>query len=133
MFKNTVKISVLTAAVLFMCGCYSFNNNHRTLADVVDHFRYSDLHVEVVQPLFPYFNSENAVSMKISGKEIGVYKYNINVPKQRIRLERISDDGFVYVEGMKYPVLINGTFMLLGYEVNPDRDKIIAVFNSFPN
>lgn len=131
---KTIKIfSAALMMVLFLSGCHSFNNNHRTLQHIVDHFRYSNLHVQVVQPLFPYFNSENAVSMTIKGKEIGVYKYNINVPKQRQRLERIADEKYVFVEGMKFPVLVNGTFMLLGYEVNPERDKIIEVFEKFPN
>ena len=87
----------------------------------------------IILGAYPYFNSNNALSLKIDGKEIGIYKYNINVPKQRERLETIHDNRCVYVEGMKYPVLVNGTFMLLGYEVNPQRDRIIELFESFPN
>ena len=131
--KMSLRFFMLTALTVLCGGCYSFNNNHRTLEHIVDHFRYSDLHVQVVQPLVPYFNAENAVSMTIKDKEIGIYKYNINNAKQKARIERITDEKFVFVEGLKYPVLVNGTFMLLGYEVNPDRDKIIEVFKKFPN
>lgn len=121
------------AIVMLLCGCYSFKNNHRTVVDVTNHFTLNGLHIDVIQPLFPYFNSENAISLKIDGKEIGIYKYNINVPKQLDRLKTVHDNRCVYVEGMKYPVLVNGTFMLLGYEVNPQRDRIIELFESFPN
>ena len=116
-----------------LSGCYSFKNNHRTVVDVTNHFTINGLHIDVIQPLFPYFNADNAISLKIEGKEIGIYKYNINVPKQLERLKSIHSERCVYVEGMKYPVLVNGTFMLLGYEVNPKRDRIIELFNSFPN
>lgn len=133
MLKKIMQSFVFVLFAAILAGCNSFNNNHRTVMDAANHFIDSGMQVDVVQPLFPYFNSEIAVSMKISGKEIGIYKYNINVPKQRQRLEQIIDSKCVYVEGMKYPVIVNGTFMLLGYEVNPQRDRIIEVFNSFPN
>lgn len=133
MLKKIMQSFILVLFAAILAGCHSFNNNHRTVMDAANHFIDSGMKVDVIQPLFPYFNSEIAVSMKISGKEIGIYKYNINVPKQRQRLEQIIDSKCVYVEGMKYPVIVNGTFMLLGYEVNPQRDRIIEVFNSFPN
>ena len=133
MLKKIMQLSVFAVLCAVLTGCHSFNNNHRTVMDYANHFIDSGLKVDVVQPLFPYFNSEIAVSMKISGKEIGIYKYNINVAKQRQRLEQIIEDKCVFVEGMKYPVMVNGTFMLLGYEVNPQRDRIIEVFEAFPN
>ena len=63
------------------------------------------------------------------GKVIGLPIDSIDL----VKVEQIIDSKCVYVEGMKYPVIINGTFMLLGYEVNPQRDRIIEVFKSFPN
>lgn len=131
--NKTVIATLFSAVILLLSGCYSFRNNHRTVVDVANHFTLNGLHIDVIQPLFPYFNAENALSLKIEGKEIGIYKYNINVDKQRERLKTIHDNRCVYVEGMKYPVLVNGTFMLLGYEVNPKRDRIIELFESFPN
>lgn len=133
MLKKIMLTLIFGTAMLLISGCNSFNNNHRTVMDAANFFIDNGMQVDVIQPLFPYFDSEIAVSLKISGKEIGIYKYNINVLKQRARLEHIIDTGCVYVEGMKYPVLVNGTFMLLGYEVNPQRDKIIEIFESFPN
>lgn len=133
MLKKSIKLFLFMFIAAVLTGCHSFNNNHRTVTDAVNHFIDSGIKIDVIQPLYPYFNSEIAVSMKISGKEIGIYKYNANVQKQRERLEQIIDSKCVYVEGMKYPVLVNGTFMLLGYEVNPQRDRIIEIFRSFPN
>lgn len=131
--KKFCSLVLCSCALLLFSGCYSFANNHRNVMDVFRHFKDSGMEVDVVQPLFAYFDSESAISMKMNGKEIGIYKYNVTVQKQRERLERIKKDNFVYVEGKKYPVITNGTFMLLGYEVNPQRDRIIEVFNSFPN
>ncbi|MBR2508647.1 MAG: hypothetical protein IKB71_02770 [Lentisphaeria bacterium] len=131
--RNILFSVLFTALLILLSGCYSFKNNHRTVVDVTNHFTLNGIHIDVIQPLFPYFNSENAISLKIEGKEIGIYKYNTNVPKQLERLKTIHDNRCVYVEGMKYPVLVNGAFMLLGYEVNPKRDRIIELFESFPN
>lgn len=131
--NKTIIATLFAAVMIFLSGCYSFKNNHRTVVDVTNHFTLNGLHIEVIQPLHLYFNSEDAISLKIAGKEIGIYKYNINVPKQLERLKTIHDQRCVYVEGMKYPVLVNGAFMLLGYEVNPKRDRIIEIFESFPN
>ena len=133
MLKKISLLSALFVMLLFICGCHSFKNNHRPVMDMVNYFIDSGIQPDVIQPLFPYFGAEIAVSMKIKGKDIGIYKYNINVQKQRERLETIIDSKCVYVEGMKYPVLVNGAFMLLGYEVNPMRDRIIEIFQSFPN
>ena len=133
MLKKSLFLLFACCAVTVLVGCNSFKNNHRTIQEITNHFIDSGIEVDVIQPLFPYFNSEIAVSMEISGKEIGIYKYNTNVEKQRLRLEQIIDDGCVYVEGMKFPVIINGSFMLFAYEVNPQRDRIIEIFNSFPN
>lgn len=133
MLKFSFRFVIFTLILSVLCGCKSYNNNHRTVMDAANFFIDNGIPVDVIQPLYPYFDSEIAVSLKIEGKEIGIYKYNINVPKQRARLKHIEGTKCVYVEGMKYPVLVNGTFMLLGYEVNPRRDSIIEIFESFPN
>ena len=122
---------VCAVMLVICCGCHSFKNNHRTVMDITNYFIDNGIQPDVIQPLFPFFGAENAVSIKIKGKDIGIYKYNSNDPKQRARLETIIDNKCVYVEGMKYPVLVNGSFMLLGYEVNPMRDRIIELFYAF--
>ena len=132
MMLKKISLPLVCAVMLLTCsGCHSFKNNHRTVLDITNYFIDNGIQPDVVQPLFPFFGAEKAVSIKIKGKDIGIYKYNSNDPKQRLRLEAIINNKCVYVEGMKYPVLVNGSFMLLGYEVNPMRDRIIELFYAF--
>jgi hypothetical protein len=43
----------------------------------------------------------------------------------------ISANGYVYVIGLKYPVKVNGSFVLMDFEKNPSRDAIVKAFESF--
>lgn len=130
------KIRLLFAILLlhlFVAGCRNsqFDNNYLTLMDVTGHLMESGIRIEEVQELMPFFEADSAVSLQIAGSQIGIYKYNVVLPAQKRRIEDIASKGYVFVEGLKFPVLVNGTFMLLGYEKNPERDRIIQAFSSF--
>ncbi|MBQ9788656.1 MAG: hypothetical protein IJW31_03555 [Lentisphaeria bacterium] len=137
MLKKIVVFFVAVSAMFIISGCSigRYDNNYKTLKDMTNHFLMSDLDIDAVQPLMPFFRAQGGCSFLIDGTEIGIYKYEvvsgIAAPKAKEKLDDIYDKGYVYIEGLKYPVLLNGTFMLIGYEKNQSRNKIIEVFNSF--
>jgi hypothetical protein len=137
MLKKTMIIlsAVLVALAINGCAWGRYDNNYKTLDDMTRHFVNSDLNVDVVKPVMPFFGAQGGCSLLIDGTEIGIYKYEVisgaAAKKAKIKLNDIYKKDYVYIEGLKYPVLLNGTFMLIGYETNKSRNKIIEVFLSF--
>ncbi|MFA7231552.1 MAG: hypothetical protein WC071_09810 [Victivallaceae bacterium] len=130
--RRSLAVVCLAWFAMFFSGCDDLQNNSLTTKDMVDHFVKNGIKVEQIQPVRPdVLKATEAVAVKISGTEIGIYKYNIDVKKQQEKVERITDEGFVYVLGLKYPVLVKGTFVLIGVDTNPQKDKIIAALKTF--
>ena len=134
------KIMVLLSAVLVIlvvngCAWGRYDNNYKTLDDMTRHFVNSDLGVDAVKPVMPFFGAQSGCSLLIDGTEIGIYKYEVisgaAAKKTKAKLNDIYKKDYVFIEGLKYPVLLNGTFLLIGYETNKSRNKIIEVFQSF--
>lgn len=136
--KKIMMFLAVVVMILAINGCAigRYDNNYKTMDDITRHFLNSGLRVDTIQPLMPFFNAKEGRSLLIDGTEIGIYKYEVSsssvtAEKAKKRLDDIYNKGYVYIEGLKYPVLLNGTFMLIGYEKNPSRNKIIEVFQSF--
>jgi hypothetical protein len=85
-----------------------------------------------VQPLEAgVIKASQAMVLTIEGKDIGLYKFDMSVPVQKQRITRIDRDGFIYVMGLKYPVLVKGSFIIIGAQAHPKKHDIIKAFNSF--
>lgn len=124
-------VALLLFSVLFLSAC-DRNNNHLTLGNLSDHFVKCGLKVESVQPVEPaVLKASSAMAMTIGGRELGVYKYDTGLEVQKKRISRIEDDGFIYIVGLKYPVLVNGSFVMIGAHSHPQKTEIVKAFNSF--
>jgi hypothetical protein len=117
--------------MLLQNGCDE-NNSHRGLSELSDHFASSGLKIDQVQPLEAgVIKASQAMVLTIEGKDIGLYKFDMSVPVQKQRITRIDRDGFIYVMGLKYPVLVKGSFIIIGAQAHPKKHDIIKAFNSF--
>ena len=126
-----LKAAVLLFAVLLVAGCNK-DNNHLNLKNMTDHFVACGLKVEQVQPVEPgVVHATSAMAVTIGGKDIGIYKYDVNLDAQKKRIVRISDDGFIYIVGLKYPVMVNGSFVMIGAHSHTQKTEIVKAFNSF--
>ncbi len=134
MIIKNLKYFAMLLAVVFLTACTTTRpaNNHLDLMSVVHHFSDSGLEVVQIQGLVGSpLRAEGGVAMLIGESEIGVYKYNTKVEKQLRNLEFVEKNGFVYVQGQKFPALINGSFVAIGYEKHPQKQKIIEAMESF--
>lgn len=130
-FPGYFFISLFFCAMIFAGGCEK-ENNHLTIDDLIAHFDKCGLKIENVSPLrSDTIKAEAAAAIRISGREIGVYKYDLNIAKEKVKIEKIQENGHVYIIGLKYPVIVNGSFVLMDYERNPSKDKIIEAFEKF--
>lgn len=136
LFKRRFSVSAflclsVSVILLFSTGCEK-ENNHLTLNDLLNHFEKCGIQIETIKPLkSDIIKAESGLSLKIGGREVGIYKYDLNKLKEREKIEKITQEGYVYIIGLKYPVKVNGSFVLIDFEKNPSRDAIVKAFESF--
>jgi hypothetical protein len=131
-FKTVILSILLSIPIFFQSGCQSSSNQDKTVVDVIKHFESKGIKIETMRALpGTVLKAESAVALKISGREVGLYKYNIKPKKVQEKLEKIKKTGCIYALGIKLPAIVNGSFLLMDYEKNPSKDKIISAFESF--
>ena len=131
-FKILLLISLLTVVC---CGCYSKRaNNHLTEAAFLEHLENCGIDIDTVQYINPdVIGARRAVALKLKDNpwELGLYVFDTDRQEHRNRLDFVYENGFIYIHGNKYPTLINGSFVLIGYEKNPLKHEIIKAMESF--
>ena len=107
-------------------------NNHLTLIDLAYHLKNSGVNVVSIQPLLPTpINATSAAAIKIDNDEIGVYYFNTDVEQQRKLLEKYYDNGFVYINGFRFPIFMSVSFVMLGAEKHPNKKEIVKALRNF--
>ena len=81
--------------------------------------------------MYSLAQAESGFCFKINGRQIGVYKYNTERKKQKWRYQLIKDSGVLYINGVKFHAMINGSFVMIDYDTHPDKEKIMKAFKSF--
>ena len=46
-------------------------------------------------------------------------------------IEYVDKNGFIYIYGFKYSAVSHGSFIMVDYETNPLKDKLLEAFNNF--
>lgn len=125
------KFLALLALLGALVSCRT-ENNDKDIGVLLRHFTDSGLKIQTVTPLVAdIVHAEVGLAVKMSGREVGVYKFDINKPKQRERLESIKVKKEMYVLGKKFTPVINGSFVMIDYEGNTDKERILDAFKSF--
>ena len=133
--KGVTSLLCLLAALLSLAfvgaGCQS-GNDDKDLGILLTHISASGVKIDSFSGLDPEpAHAEIAVIAKIAGRDVGFYKYNLKRKKDREHLEKIKEKGWVGIAGKKFSVAINGSFIMIDYESNPEKDKLLSAFNSF--
>jgi hypothetical protein len=131
-FKFFVILQLVFIFAFSGCVSSSVDNNHLKFVDLANHFARCGIKVEDIKPLrADVVHSQSGATFKIKGRNIGVYKYNILKTKQKAKIDKIKEDGFIYLCGLKYPAKVKGSFIMIDYNQNPDSKKIIEAFENF--
>lgn len=100
--------------------------------DLYRHFQKNGIVIQTRQPLVSdAVAAEKGVALKIAGRQIGIYKYNIKSKKQIKKLKKINEQGLVYIIGKKFPVVVNGSFVMIDWKKNKKAEEIKDAFVSF--
>ena len=137
-FKKIIFPAVIAVITVLAAGCSIFSggeksNNHLQMLDLADHLTKCGIPVTQVQAINPtVYGAESACAIQIANdKEIGVYKYDINIHRMAEDLEKFKRRGYAMTLGLKFPVLVYGSFMLVVVEVNDYRDQITEAMKTF--
>lgn len=134
-WKSLLMLALLWSIVAVGCtgiSSHPQDNNHLTIPDLLRFFEKSGLRIESITLLRrDVASADDAVAIRIDGNEVGIYKYNSRLKKQREKLDYIKLHGVVYLAGIKKKALVNGTFVLVGMDDNRQRLIIEKVFNDF--
>ena len=76
-------------------------------------------------------HAERGFSVILAGKQVAFYKYDAKKKKMRKKLDYIRKNKCVYIVGNRFPARVNGSFVMVDYEINPQKDKLIRVFDDF--
>lgn len=129
---------LLAPAILILSllpSCVS-DNNPNGVKDLLDHFTKCGVKVQEVS----FLNADAAhadagFAVTIEGRQVGIYKFDTKRKKQKERLAKIVENGFIGVAGHKFSagedMAVNGTFVMIDYKANPVGDKILEAFKSF--
>ena len=101
---------------------------HQSAVGTKDGFK-----IEVIRPLDPSpLSAAEALEFTIDGANIGVYKYDVNVKKQRERLNNIKKNNTVYFVGFPYPVYeVSGSFIVVGLDKHKQKKRILKSLRDF--
>ena len=131
MFKS-ICILFAAVAVILCVGCRTtVENNDRTILEL---YRY------MVQQTGGTFDGEMAVepihadtgfALKVANRQVAFYKFNTKYKKARAKIEYVEKNGFIYIYGFRYPAVARGSFIMVDYEENPLKDKLLEAFNNF--
>ena len=129
-----LQISALLAVLFLFGGCASTSeNNHLGVADFARKLQKDGFKIEVIRPLDPSpLSAAEALEFTIDGANIGVYKYDVNVKKQRERLNNIKKNNTVYFVGFPYPVYeVSGSFIVVGLDKHKQKKRILKSLKDF--
>jgi|GEM_PF-1116151 len=138
LLKSGILLLLLLSFIIFLFGCATtsappaITNNHLTIPDMVRYFEKRKVPIQTVALLNrDVINCDDALSIKISGSEIGIYKFNDHIKKQHDRWVKIVQNGYVYLCGIKKRTVVNGAFVMIDSDINPKRELIEKVFMDF--
>ncbi|MFA6568555.1 MAG: hypothetical protein WCS96_10110 [Victivallales bacterium] len=133
LFMKTLCPVLLTlTAVILISGCFRNENNSRTISDLVEHLSKSGLTIESATPTMPeMILAQDGIFVRISGKDVQLFKYDTRIKKQKEKLDKIYSSGKITILSIDFPAVTNGSFVMLNYKGNPDEAKIVEAFESF--
>ncbi len=131
-WKNWIlSVASVFSTVVFLAGC-AYDNNYLRTEDFATYLEHDGVKVESVRTLRgePFYATSGCAIM-IDGSEIGVYKYDRSSTIQKNRVERLEQEGRTYIQGIPFPIEVRGSFMFLGLEKNPQKQRILKTINKF--
>ena len=131
MFRSLCILFAAAFVVLFS-GCRStVDNNNRTAQELCRYMMQQTGGkfdgAMAVEPI----HADDGFALKIADRQVAFYKFNTKYKKAREKINYVDKNGFIYIYGFKYSAISRGSFIMVDYETNPLKDKLLEAFNNF--
>ena len=126
-------LCILFAAAVVLCsGCRStVENNNRTALELCRYMMQQTGGTYdgpmAVEPI----HADEGFALKVANRQVAFYKLNTKYKKARAKIEYVDKNGFIYIYGFKFSAISRGSFIMVDYETNPLKDKLLEAFNNF--
>ncbi len=131
MFR-TLCILFAAVAVVLCSGCRStVDNNNRTAMELCRYMMQQTGGTYDGQMAVEPIHADEGFALKVANRQVAFYKFNTKYKKARAKIEYVDDNGFIYIYGFKFPAISHGSFIMVDYEENPLKDKLLEAFKKF--
>ena len=131
MFRSLCILFAAAIVVLFS-GCRStVENNNRTAVELCRYMMQQTGGTYDGQMAVEPIHADEGFALKIANRQVAFYKFNTKYKKARAKIEYVDKNGFIYIYGFKLPAISRGSFIMVDYEDNPLKDKLLESFNNF--
>ena len=136
--RKTAKIMKCFAAagiVLFLLlavSCASDkDNSDRSLPELANHIVTRVGGVVDGKVFVVPVKAVDGVSLKVEGRDVFLYQYDLTSKKQRHKLDQIRKSGKLYINGIPFEAAVNGCFVMIEHQTNIKKKELLAAFQSF--
>ena len=131
MFRS-ICILFAAAAVILCSACRStVDNNNRTALELCRYMMQQTGGTYdgamAVEPI----HADEGFALKVANRQVAFYKFNTKYKKARAKIEYVDKNHFIYIYGFKFSAISRGSFIMVDYEDNPLKDKLLEAFNNF--
>ena len=131
MFKSLC-ILFATAAFILCSGCRStVDNNDRTALELCRYMMQRTGGTFDGPMAAAPIHADDGFALKVANRQVAFYKFNTKYRKARTKIEYVDENHFIYIYGFKFPAVSHGSFIMVDYEENPLKDKLLEAFNNF--
>jgi len=129
---------LLGAAIFVIIGIVVFrqlgmveHQEERTIDKLLAQFEAAGLRVGKLTPLTNSAGAMRAVEAAVQGSPVRIYHFNVSDPRQREALKQIQEHQAIDADGKPEPALVNGPFVMTGYEGNASEAELQTLFKAF--
>ena len=73
----------------------------------------------------------DGISLRVEGREVFLYQYDLKLKKQRHKLEQIRKSKQLYINGIPFKAAVNGCFVMIEHETNIKKKELLTAFENF--
>ena len=131
MFRTLCILFAAVAVVLCSACNTTVENNDRTAQELCLYMmRATGGTFDGMMAVEP-IHADEGFALKLANRQVAFYKFNTKYKKARAKIEYVDKNKFIYIYGNKFPAVSHGSFIMVDYEENPLKDKLLEAFNNF--